>query len=327
MDTDESNSTTSHSVQHPIYAQFAQNLTGSFQGSELETPQASLEDYPKGDKTHTSDELEVGYHNIWSLELCFGVPLSLYTSTMTVDERLNYRALSNEMPDPVFHISGDDNSTEEEGACILRANTACVDQLWDTQHDNAWKYLGDHLYYVFLNHKSVNQPPEEGTDQPPDEGTVLIHPYEFLENCVLRGIEKEVLEDLMTIRGTHRYQQEAIVFNLRTKRFEWNPFGNDPYHSTAKINTEVDARLLYEAAGTYRHNQPAQPRARDYRNYSNDPDWTAKGKNWHRPSPKRLKMQNDIKSELLPKSSIMGMKGEYNPDFLDQVLQHACLIP
>ena len=38
-------------------------------------------------------------------------------------------------------------------------------------------------------------------------------------------------------------------------------------------------------------------------------------------------MRKDIKPVVLPKSSIMGMKGEYSPDFLDQVLQHTCLIP
>jgi hypothetical protein len=152
----------------------------------------------------------------------------------------------------------------------------------------------------------------------------------FLENCVLRGISKDVLKDLMTIRGTHRYKQEAIVWNYRTSRFEWNPFGRDNYHASAKINTETDARLLYERAGTARHrgdNRPPQSKGRDYENYSNDPDWSSKGKNWHRPSSVSLKMRREIKSTLLSKSSVMGMKGEYSPDFLDQVLQHACLIP
>jgi hypothetical protein len=253
--------------------------------------------------------------------------VSLYKSTLTIDERLNYRAFSNETPDPVFHTCGDDVTTEEEGACVLRANTTCVDQLWDTQHEYAWKYPDDHIYYVFLNKKSVNQPPEEGADQSPEEGAVPIHPYEFLENCVLRGISKDVLDDLMTIRGTHRYKQESIVWNYRTSRFEWNPFGSDKYHALAKINTEKDARLKYEPAGTARHNRPAQSRARDYTNYSDDPDWSSKGKNWHRPSSVTLKMRKDIKPELLAKSSVMGMRGEYPPDFLDQVLQHTCLIP
>ncbi len=88
-------------------------------------------------------------------------------------------------------------STEEEGACVLRANRACVDQLWDTQHEYDWKYLGDHLYYVFL--KNVIQSPNEGTEH--------VYQYEFFENCVLKGIKKETLEDLMTVRGTHRYQR------------------------------------------------------------------------------------------------------------------------
>ncbi len=121
-------------------------------------------------------------------------------------------------------------------------------------------------------------------------------------------------------------------WNRRTKRFDWNPYGNEAYHSTAKINLLLNARLLFGAVGTHRHLPPGQvqeSKGRDYRNYSNDLDWSAKGKNWHRPSSKKLYKRKDIQSELLPKSSIMGMKGEYDVDYLDQVLQHSysCLIP
>jgi hypothetical protein len=258
MDTDEGSSTTSHPTQHSFYSQVAKNLAGSFQRREPETPKPSLELSPKGDKTQTSELLEVDSHTTWCQETQRVLPLTLYDSAM--DEH------SNEKPDPVSHTSGDDVSpTEEEGAVIYRTNTACVDLLWDTQHDYAWKYPGGYRYYVFL--KSVMQSSIEDTEQE--------YICEFFANCILHRIKQDKCDDLMTVKGTFRYPREAIVWNRRTKRFEWNPYGNEAYHSKAKINLLHNARLLFEAVGTYRHLPPGQvqeSKGRDYRKYSNDPD-------------------------------------------------------